>query len=139
MRNTLQEEIHTFHKSICARALLIAIEWAGTQTELAKRVGSSRYAVSKWIERNGIPPAAALILSHYKDFPLGVREMRPDVDWERFTRKVQCHRCGADINPPRYRTGYSLLLMASEKRPGKELVRRLKKPARKPRTARPAL
>jgi DNA-binding transcriptional regulator YdaS (Cro superfamily) len=120
----LSEEIKAFHASICARALLIAIDWAGTQSALAERVGSSRYAVSKWIQRGGIPPAAALILSHVKGFPLGVREMRPDIDWERFTRKVQCHRCGADINPPRYRTGYSLLLRASDTRPGKKLTRK---------------
>ena len=132
MQNGLQEEIHTFHASIKARALLIAIEWAGSQSALSKTVGASRYAASKWIERGAIPPAAALILSHVKGFPLGLREMRPDVDWERFTRRVQCHHCRAYINPPQYRTEYSLLLMASDKRPGKKLVRAAKK--RRPKT-----
>jgi|SRR5271167_2685973 len=104
MQNGLQEEIHTFHASIKARALLIAIEWAGSQAELSRLAGVSRYAANKWVTRFAIPPDAALRLSKVKGFPLTVHEMRPDVDWERFTRRIQCHGCGKRINPPQYRT-----------------------------------
>lgn len=132
MRNGLQEEIHTFHKSICARALLIAIEWAGSQSMLADRLALSRYSVNKWIARGKIPPAAAISLERIKDFPLVFEEMCPGADKRSYAARV-CPHCQLTIYAQGYRTGCSPLLKAHLKRLHKAAIGKRRKPAREPK------
>ncbi len=132
MQNGLQEEIHTFHASIKARALLIAIEWAGSQSLLAERLAMTRYAVTKWVERGGISPRAAISLERIKGFPLRFEEMCPGVDKNGYAPR-RCPHCNRSIKPLGYPTGCQPLLKAHLNRLHKKAVRKRSKPARKPK------
>lgn len=78
----LQKDIDEFHTAIKARALLILIEWAGSQSELAVKVGLTRYTVRMWGERGGVSAIGAWMLGQYPGCPLSAVEMRPDIkDW----------------------------------------------------------
>jgi len=109
----IQDEIDEFHKKIRARALLIAIEWAGSAEALGKMIGLERSASRKWVKCGQIPPLCALALSRIRGFPLGFGEMCPADDMRTLKRRLrfQCPHCMKDINPPRTRTESSLLLM----------------------------
>lgn len=102
---SLQNQIDSFYSSVKAQALLIALEWAGESPGLLSRItGGCASSGVVWVRRNEIPPKAAYILSRIDGFPLTAREMRPDVDWTRFTRLI-CPHCVRKINPPKYQSG----------------------------------
>ncbi len=101
----IQKQIDAFHASVKAQALLIAVDWAGDSPGLLSRItGGCESSGAVWMRRNEIPPKAAYVLSRIEGFPLTAREMRPDVDWTRFTRLI-CPHCVRKINPPKYQSG----------------------------------
>ena len=110
MMQGLSEEIEKFHASIRARALLIAITWAGSADALARMAGLSRHTGQKWTQRGAIPPLAALSLSRISGFPLTFQEMCPGLDLRTSTEPYRCPRCHQSINPPNSRSGCSPLL-----------------------------
>ncbi len=103
----LQDEIDAFHKQMRARALLIAIEWAGSASRLGEMIGYSRYAGATWSRRVYITPTAAALLEALPGFPVKASELTIGVRTEPRTKRFQCPHCTKDINPPRQRTGYS--------------------------------
>ena len=98
MTQGLSEEIEKFHASIRARALLIAITWAGSADALARMAGLSRHTGQKWTQRGFIPPPAALSLSRIRGFPLTFSEMCPGID-EIAARARRCPHCDLEIRP----------------------------------------
>lgn len=138
----LQDEIDEFHKKIRARALLIAVEWAGSADKLAKMIGLERSAARKWMKCGQIPPLSALALSRISGFPLGFGELCPTEDMRTLKARLRfrCPHCTGDINPPNTRSGSSLLLRAcSEATARKRADKPTKayKPNRKQRAAKP--
>jgi hypothetical protein len=103
----LQKEIDDFHASVKARAVLIAIEWAGSVSLLAKRLGYTRYAVNKFVLRKHIPITAALALEQIEGFPLTASEMCPGIDTKKFKTRHRCPRCSANVHVVDKRLGYS--------------------------------
>lgn len=134
----LQQEIDEFHKKIRARALLIAVEWAGSADKLAKMIGLERSAARKWMKCGRIPPLSALALSRISGFPLGFAEMEPADSVRPLRTRFRCPHCTKDINPPDTRTGFAPLLRAcSEETARKRADKPTKayKPNRKQRAA----
>lgn len=132
MVTRLSDEIKDFHTRIRARALLIAIEWAGSANKLSRMCGVGRAAGNKWAQRGYIPPLAALSLSLISGFPLTFEEMCPGED-ARTLARLECPHCWKTIRNVGDRTGSSLLLMArSESRARKHAAR---SPKRKRRAA----
>ncbi len=117
-QDKLQEEIDAFHASICARALLIAIDWAGSQTALAAKLGYSKHTGAKWALRGQIPPWAAVRLEKLKGFPLTAEEMRPDLGIETY-RGLKCPVCRNLVRSHYKPAGCSSLLIAKHKRASK--------------------
>jgi hypothetical protein len=103
----LSEEIEAFHKRIRARALLMAIEWAGSAGKLAEMIGYTRFAGYKWLQRVDIPVTAARALERLPGFPVKASDLIGPVYTEPRVLRFQCPHCTKDINPPRMRTGYS--------------------------------
>lgn len=104
----LQKDIDDFHATIKARALLILIEWAGSQAELARRLQITRSTVQMWATREGISAPCAWLLGRIPGCPLTAAEIRPDIKhwtaYDLLIRKVQCGRCRhylipAKLNP----------------------------------------
>jgi len=54
-----------------------AIQHFGTQGELAKQIGISQVAVSKW-KKNGIPPNRAIQIEQLTNGEITRQELRPD-------------------------------------------------------------
>jgi|APSaa5957512576_1039674.scaffolds.fasta_scaffold201868_2 DNA-binding transcriptional regulator YdaS (Cro superfamily) len=54
-----------------------AIQYFGTQGELAKQIGISQVAVSKWM-KNGIPPNRAIQIEQLTNGEITRQELRPD-------------------------------------------------------------
>jgi hypothetical protein len=123
--NHLSDEIKEFHKRIRAKALLIAVEWAGSAVALAELVGFDRYTGTKWVQRGAISPLGAVRLAQLKGFPLRASEMASGVDLSMFLPRI-CPKCNATINPPKYRSGCSPLLKASTKRARKKRLAAIK-------------
>lgn len=86
----IREELAAIHAQMRARALLIAIEWAGSASTLAEAIGYSRFAGIKWQQRGHIPVVAAHRLAAIPGFPLFVDELCPAIRLER----SRCPRCG---------------------------------------------
>lgn len=125
---SVHDEVEALYAAAKARALLRAIEWAGSASALATQAGFTRFAGIKWVQRSHIPWAAALRLIRVEGFPVGLSEMCPDVYKTARKTKRQCPHCDKVINLPRQRTGCSPLLKKTAKRPRK-------KPAPKPGAA----
>jgi len=106
----MQAEIDVFHKKIKARALLIAVRWAGSADALARMVGLNRDAGSKWLQRGHIPPQVAISLTRISGFPLGFGEMCPGLDLRTASARKRCPHCMKDIGPRDLRSGCSPLL-----------------------------
>jgi hypothetical protein len=94
----MQAEIDAFHKKIRAKALVVAVEWAGSADALARMAGLSRHTGQKWTQRGFIPPPAALSLSRIRGFPLTFGEMCPGID-EIAARARRCPHCDLEIRP----------------------------------------
>lgn len=62
-------------------ALAKAITLFGTQAQLAKSLGVSAMAVSKWIKRDNVPPHRALQIEQATHGAIHRSELRPDL-WE---------------------------------------------------------
>jgi hypothetical protein len=129
MQNELQAEIEAFHKKIRARALLIALEWAGSASALAELAGFDRYTGTKWTQRGAVSPLGAVRLARLKGFPLPATVVASGVDLSMFAPR-RCPKCDAVINPPSYRDGCSPLLKRGWKRAAK--VRRAQLAKRHP-------
>jgi hypothetical protein len=130
MQGLLSVEIEKFHAQIRARALLIAVEWAGGVEALGKMIGFERSVSRKWVSCGRIPPLCALALSRISGFPLGFEEMCPSEDM-RIQRARRCPHCDLEINPPNRRAASSLLLRACSEATARK---RAARPAKKPKT-----
>ena len=133
----LSEEIEAFHKHIRARALLMAIEWAGSASKLGEAIGYSRYAGATWSRRVYITPCAARLLEALPGFPVKASELCAGVYTETRLKRVQCPHCRGTINPPRMRTGYSSSFNDVSKRLHKQAAAK-RKAARKSKPKTPA-
>lgn len=118
----MQAEIDEFHRKIRARALLIAVEWAGSADALGRMAGLDRQAAQKWTQRGYIPPLAALSLSLISGFPLGFGEMCPGVDVWTYAARRRCPHCDRHINPPDTKTGCSAILMRRSEAAARKLA-----------------
>jgi len=101
----LSEEIEAFHKRIRARALLMAIEWAGSASELGRRAGGTRYAGGTWVKRGCIPAVSAKRLAKLPGFPVTAFELVLPVDRLAFRSRQRCPHCWTTINRNGERTG----------------------------------
>lgn len=104
---TLQDEIDAFHKQMRARALLIAIEWAGSASELASKIGYSRHAGGMWVKRAYITPGAAHLMEALPGFPVKALELCAGVYKEPSKSRHRCESCRKPMNLRGERTGYS--------------------------------
>jgi hypothetical protein len=103
----LSEEIEAFHKRIRARALLMAIEWAGSASELGRRAGGTRYAGGTWVKRGCIPAVSAKRLAKLPGFPVTAFELVLPVDYSVVGRRKICPHCWRSIKPHGRQTGSS--------------------------------
>jgi hypothetical protein len=110
----LSDEIKEFHARIKARALLIAIDWAGTAAILGELAGFGRYAGAAWLKRSAISHVGAVRLAKLDGFPLTVTEMAPDIQRAKYMPHV-CPRCRAEIASRQDKTGCSPLLKVGRK------------------------
>jgi len=124
---TLEEERNAFNKKMKAKAILMAIEWAGSAPKLAMMIGYTRYAGYKWLERVDIPLVPALLLADLPGFPVKASDLTGDVDTERARKPRQCPHCDKVINTPRMRTGYSTSFNDLAKRLRKQAAAKRKK------------
>ena len=132
----MQAEIDAFHKKIRARALLIAVEWAGSAGALGKMAGLSRYAGITWVRRGEIATICALSLSRIQGFPLSFEEMCPGED-KRLISARRCPHCDRSINPPDVRAASLPILIARSEASARKLAANTKPTKRKPRSAAP--
>jgi hypothetical protein len=116
----LSEEIEAFHKRIRARALLMAIEWAGGAGRLSEMIGYTRFAGYKWLERVDIPVTAARALEKLPGFPVKASEMLAGEYKPAIKRRRRCPHCQKTINRPNERTGCSPSFNRLSKRAGKK-------------------
>ena len=98
----IRDELAAFHKAIQARALLIAIDWAGSASTLAELIGYTRHAGVQWLRRGRLPVEAASRLARIQGFPMAFQEMCPAMR----TDHLQCKSCGHVIKLQGERTGY---------------------------------
>ncbi len=123
----LSEEIDAFHKKMRARALLMAIEWAGSAGKLAEMIGYTRFAGYKWLQRVDIPVTAARALERLPGFPVKASDLIGPV-YKKATKKPRCcPHCYRVILEPGDRAGYL-----------PSFNRRTKRAGKKPATKRPA-
>ncbi|MBG0871862.1 hypothetical protein H0X91_17990 [Burkholderia sp. 9777_1386] len=92
-KGDLQKAADEFCNALAARALVIAIEWAGSASALARALGESHHNGTKWAQRGHIPVRAAIKLAKLPGFPLSVGDMCPGVDLRPY-KLQQCPRCG---------------------------------------------
>jgi len=123
---SVHDEVEALYTAAKARALLQAIEWAGSASNLALQAGYSRYAGTTWLRRGFVPLTSALRLEKIQGFPLSALDLCPDTFFTVRKHKARCPRCRSVINRPNERTGCSPSFNRSTKRPRK-------KPAPKPR------
>lgn len=98
---TIREELAAFYASIRARALLIAIEWAGSASNLGELVGYKRHTGMTWARRGRISVEGAHRLARLEDFPLTVDEMCPGQRVD----PIQCKHCSRLFAPHGERSG----------------------------------
>lgn len=104
---SLSEEREAFNKAMRAKAILMAVEWAGSAGKLAEMIGYNRRTGYQWIERVNIPAVPAMLMERLPGFPVKAFELLgcADKDLRRTVR--QCPHCFKVINHPQMRTGYS--------------------------------
>jgi hypothetical protein len=117
---TLEEERNAFNKKMKAKAILMAIEWAGSAPKLAQMIGYTRYAGYKWLERADIPMLAARALERLPGFPVKASDLLPDVDKNAFVKRKLCPHCWKEIRQPGKPRGCSSSFNRSTKRPRKK-------------------
>lgn len=117
---SLQDEIDAFHKQMRARALLIAIEWAGSASELGRKAGGTRYAGTTWVRRGFVPVTSAKRLAKLPGFPLTALELTIAVDDSVLVKRKRCPHCMKNIRRPGHSTGCSPSFNRGTKRPRKK-------------------
>lgn len=133
----LSEERAAFNAKMKARAILMAVEWAGGAGRLAEMIGYTRFAGYKWLERVDIPAPAAAALERLPGFPVKACELLEPVDSFARVKTVCCPHCRKAIQPPDMRRGYSSSFNDVSKRLHKQAVAK-RKAARKPKPKTPA-
>lgn len=126
---TLQEEIDAFHKQIRARALLMAIEWAGSASELAERIGYTRHAGGMWVKRAYITEGAARLLEKLPGFPVKASELCAGVYKGDEPARHRCESCQRPMRMAGERTGCSPSFKGLSKRAREKVLAERKKPA----------
>lgn len=121
MQGILSAELEKFYAQIRARALLIAVDWAGSSDHLGRMTGLDRQAGQKWTQRGRIAPLAALSLSRVIGFPLTFEEMCPGFDVRTLTG-LCCSRCGFAIKRPGRPTESSPILTARSEASARKLA-----------------
>jgi Putative antitoxin of bacterial toxin-antitoxin system, YdaS/YdaT len=124
---TLEEERNAFNKKMKAKAILMAIEWAGSAPKLAMMIGYTRYAGYKWLERVDIPMLAARALEKLPGFPVKASDLLPDVDKNAFVKRKLCPHCWREIRQPGKPRGCSLSFNRAAKSPRKQAAAKRKK------------
>lgn len=132
---SLQDEIDAFHKQMRARALLIAIEWAGSASELGRKAGGTRYAGTTWVRRGFVPVTSAKRLAKLPGFPLTALELTIAVRKEPVENRVRCPHCRRTINRNGERTRCPPSFNRSTKRPRKKATPTPRTPGAKPPAA----
>ena len=103
-----------------AKAILMAIEWAGSAPKLAQMIGYTRYAGYKWLERVDIPMLAARALERLPGFPVKASDLLPEVDKNAFVKRKLCPHCWKEIRQPGKPRGCSPSFNRVAKRPRKK-------------------
>lgn len=134
---TLEEERNAFNKKMKAKAILMAIEWAGSAPKLAQMIGYTRYAGYKWLERVDIPMLAARALERLPGFPVKASDLLPDVGKNAFVKRKLCPHCWREIRQPGKPRGCSPSFNRVAKRPRKKAAPKPQTPGakRKPKAA----
>jgi hypothetical protein len=111
-----RDHITEFYKKVRATAVIRAATWAGGEVaDLAEMIGCSRNDGHDWSRRGAFPARIALLLIRLEGFPLGLKDMRPDLDWSQYKAR-RCPHCDRQINPPNTRDGCSSSKRYSPKR-----------------------
>ena len=136
---SVHDDVEALYTAAKARALLQAIEWAGSASNLALQAGYSRYAGTTWLRRGFVPLTSALRLEKIQGFPLSALDLCPDTYHTARRTKLRCTRCWQVLNRPNERTGCSPSFNRSTKRPRKKAAPKAKtaagaRPKSKPRT-----
>jgi hypothetical protein len=97
----IRAELEAFYAMLRAKAILVAIDWAGSAANLGQIVGYKRYTGMSWAKRGRISIEGAKRLASLPDFPLTVEEMCPG---DR-TQTLECPHCLRLIYPHGQRTG----------------------------------
>lgn len=92
-KGDIEKAADEFCAALAARAVLVAIEWAGSASALARAIGESHHNGTKWAQRGRISVRAAIKLAKVPGFPMTVGDMCPGVDLHRY-KLQQCPKCG---------------------------------------------
>ncbi|WP_155635497.1 hypothetical protein [Burkholderia cepacia] len=92
-KGDIEKAANEFCAALAAKAVIIAIEWAGSASAVARAIGESHHNGTKWAQRGRIPVRAAIKLARLPDFPMTVGDMCPGVDLHRY-KLQQCPKCG---------------------------------------------
>jgi hypothetical protein len=90
----LLAELEAAYAKARAKALLTAIQWAGSSSNLAALAGLAASTGRKWAQRAKISVEGAKRLQRVQGFPLTVEEMCPGERLEPFVCP-HCHRVSA--------------------------------------------
>ena len=102
-----REYINEFYTGVCDAAVKRVIKWSGGDVgDLAEMIGCTREDGRDWKRRGMFPARVALLLIKLDGLPLGLKDMRPDLDWSQYKAR-RCPHCDRQINPPNTRNGCS--------------------------------
>lgn len=104
---TLAEERAAFNKMMRAKALLVAVEWAGSASRLAEMIGYTRHAGAQWVRRAYITPTAAHLLEALPGFPVKALDLIGNADNKPTKKPRCCPHCYRVIRLPGEHAGYS--------------------------------
>lgn len=100
----LIKDIDSFYAQIKAKAIIILLDWAGTQRALAEKINTKPDTVKKWVQRREISAPGAWAISKLYNSPLTAAEIRPDVtNWKPYDRLYHptcCPHCQWVIKAP---------------------------------------
>lgn len=118
MRNDFANRVEDLCVELRAKAVLIALHWAGNADRLGRAAGMTRFAGHQWVRRGAIPAGAAVVLERIEGFPLSAADMAPGVDLGRY-RQAVCAQCGKRLYPQGYKRGSLSMLKGHIKAPTK--------------------
>jgi DNA-binding transcriptional regulator YdaS (Cro superfamily) len=67
------------HKTPSRRALEAAIEWAGGQSALARKIGAKQQNVWRYLQSNRVPAEFAVLVEEKTDGEFKREQFRPDL------------------------------------------------------------